>query len=141
MFFGQTSNSAVVRATAKSNVNHEPFPTPHSTDIVSRTRDSVSSEVSSKNGPRSLIIRGTIANSASEMYSAKLDQIGSAQTHLKGQTTNCWIDFTAETLKGISVSLDSITCIAASKYCPRTSAGSNSANRLARNRQRPCKNG
>ena len=76
MFFGQTSNNAVVRATAKSTVNHEPFPTPHNTDIVSRTRDSVSSEVSSKNGPRSLIIRGTIINSASEMYSEKLDQMG-----------------------------------------------------------------
>lgn len=86
MFFGQTSNSALVRAAAKSNVNHEPFPTPHNTDVVSRTRDSVSSEVSSKNGPRSLIIRGTTANSASEMYSEKLDQIGSAQTHLgRGQ--------------------------------------------------------
>lgn len=142
MFFGQTSNSAVGRAAAKSNVNHEPFPTPHNTDIVSRTRDSVSSEVSNKNGPRSLIIRGTIANSASEMYSAKLDQTGSAQMHLKeDKATNCWIALTAETLKGISVSLDSITCIAASKYCPRTSAGSNSANRLAKKRQRPCKNG
>jgi hypothetical protein len=80
MFFGQTSNSAVVRAAAKSNVNHVPFPTPHNTDIVSRTRDSVSSEVSSKNGPRSLIIRGTIANSASEMYSENLDQTGLVST-------------------------------------------------------------
>lgn len=72
MFFGQTSSSAVVRATAKSIVNHEPFPTAAKTDTVSRTRDSVSSDVSSKNGPRSLIMRGTTANSACEIYSAKL---------------------------------------------------------------------
>jgi hypothetical protein len=119
MFFGQTSNSAVVRAAAKSNVNHEPFPTPHNTDIVLKTRDRVSSEVSSKNSPRSLIIHGTIANSAFKMYSTKLDQIGSAQMHLKeDKAMNCWMDLIAETLKGISVSLDSITYIAASKYCP-----------------------
>jgi hypothetical protein len=77
IFFGQTSKSAAVRAPASSVVNHEPSPTSHKTDIVSRTMDKVSSEVSSKNGPRSLVMRGMMADWASEMYRAKL--------HLSGQ--------------------------------------------------------
>lgn len=121
-------HSAVARAAARSNVNHEPFPTPHNTDVVSRTRDSVSSEVSSKNGPRSLIIRGTIANSASEMYSAEPDQTGSAQTHLKEDKNDELLDGLDRGDFERNLSLVGST-------------SNNSANRLARKRQRPCKNG
>jgi hypothetical protein len=70
IFFGQTSKRAAVRASARSLVNHEPFATPDNTDTVSRTRESVSSDVSSKNGPRSLIMRGMVADSASDIYPA-----------------------------------------------------------------------
>ena len=84
MFFGQISNSAVERATVRSVVNHEPFATADNTETVSRTRDSVSSVVSSKKGPRSLIMRGTIANSVSEIYSAKLGKQKVSTKDLQG---------------------------------------------------------
>jgi len=59
LFFSQTSNKATSRELASSVPSQLPPPTSRRTERVSRTRLRVSSDVMSKNGPRSFVIRGT----------------------------------------------------------------------------------
>lgn len=57
LFLAHTSRMARTRESANSGVIHLPSSTPTITDKVSRTRERVSSDVCSRNGPISLAIR------------------------------------------------------------------------------------
>lgn len=59
LFFVHISKVASTSEFAKSVVSHDALPTSSTTDIVLRTKESVSSMVNSRNGPRSWAIRAT----------------------------------------------------------------------------------
>ena len=58
LFLPQTSKIAFTSDCVKSGVSHLPWSISMTTASVSKTSESVSSEVSSRNGPKSLAIRG-----------------------------------------------------------------------------------